>query len=88
LAEEHLCTGNQSCSLYKTDKVALRHISAFVHDNDCMPGWLGPVFSVPEPAVLNTGLGRDWELHREQIGHMAGQEEGEGDKPDHWDEEG
>jgi hypothetical protein len=85
--EEHLCTDSQSCSLYKTDKVVLRHISACVNDNGYMPGWLGPVFSGPEPAVQNTGLGRDWELHKEQVGHMTGQE-AVGDRLDHWDEKG
>jgi hypothetical protein len=83
--EEHLCIDNQSCSLYKTDKVVLRRISACVHDNDYMPGWLGPAFSGPEPAVQNTGLGKDWELHREQVGHTTGQEEVLGDRLDHWD---
>jgi hypothetical protein len=52
-----------------------------------MPGWLGPVFSGPEPAVQNTGLSRDWELHKEQVGHMTGQEV-VGDRLDHWDEKG
>lgn len=73
MAGEHLCIGNQSCSLYKTDKVVLRRTSACAHDSGCMPGWLGPVFAVLEPVALNTGRDKGLEHHRGQAGRMAGQ---------------
>lgn len=73
LAGEHLCTGNQSCSLCKTDKVVLHHTSACAHGSGCMPEWLGPVFCVLGPAALNTGLGKDSGLHRGQADRTVGQ---------------
>lgn len=36
-----------------------------------MPEWLGPVFSVLGPAVLNTGLGQGSGLQEGRVGGMA-----------------
>jgi hypothetical protein len=66
----HPCTGNRSCSPYKTDMVGLRHTSASGFDSGCMLAWREPACAVLADRLnLRTDPYRD--LARTRLGHTG-----------------